>query len=310
MKRFARLAWTVLGFNLLVILWGALVRASHSGEGCGDHWPLCNGSVIPHAAEIATIIEFTHRATTGVAFILVIAMYVWARRNWKGEPIAAMATASLVLIVTEALLGAGLVLFRYSGTDASFGRAAYLAAHLVNTLFMLAAMALTAWWASGHRPSSWTRLRSNPVILANVAVLAVAVTGAVTALADTLFPSGSLITGFVADFSPGSHWLVRLRSLHPLIAGAGAVCVVLALIKDGGERVLVYWAVGLLALQLCIGVMNLSLLTPVWTQILHLLTADLLWIVLVLLAADLAAETPERADAAPGSATPAPAATK
>ncbi|MGA3202829.1 MAG: COX15/CtaA family protein [Bryobacteraceae bacterium] len=115
----------VLGFNLLVILWGALVRASRSGEGCGNHWPLCNGTVVPHAAQIATIIEFTHRVSTGLAFLGVVGVAIWAWRARLSRPTVRMAIASLILIVTEALLGAGLVLFKYAGSDSSPGRAVY-----------------------------------------------------------------------------------------------------------------------------------------------------------------------------------------
>ena len=67
LNRLARYAWGVLGINLLVILWGAYVRATGSGAGCGSHWPLCNGEVVPRSAGLATLIEFTHRATSGVA---------------------------------------------------------------------------------------------------------------------------------------------------------------------------------------------------------------------------------------------------
>ena len=48
-RSFARFAGAVLGYNLLVIVWGAYVRASGSGAGCGNHWPLCNGVVVPNA---------------------------------------------------------------------------------------------------------------------------------------------------------------------------------------------------------------------------------------------------------------------
>ena len=80
---FAAYAWAVLGFNLLVILWGAFVRATGSGAGCGSHWPLCNGEVLPRAPALATLIEFSHRLTSGVALLLVIGLVVGA---WRGFP--------------------------------------------------------------------------------------------------------------------------------------------------------------------------------------------------------------------------------
>ena len=283
-RRFARFAWCVLGFNLLVILWGALVRASHSGEGCGDHWPLCNGTVIPHAAEIATIIEFTHRATTGIAFFGVVAMAVWAYRSFRPGPIWRGAIASLLLIVMEALLGAGLVLFRYTGADSSLGRAIYLSAHLVNTLVMLGAMTLTAWWASGHRELDWSFSRKRWPVAAIASALVVGMSGVIAALSDTLYPQTSLSAAIAADFSAASPILLRLRIWHPAIAILAAILIATAALRGKARHSRVI--VGLVALQLAAGSVNLVLLAPVWMQIVHLLIGDLLWIALVLFAAE------------------------
>ena len=293
-RRFAQFAWAVLGFNLLVILWGALVRASKSGEGCGDHWPLCNGTVIPHAAEIATIIEFTHRATTGIAFVAVVAMAIWAWRAFRGERVAKAALASLILIVTEALLGAGLVLFKYTGTDASAGRAIYLSAHLINTQLMLGAMTLTAWWASGHRAIDRSGTNARLLAAAIVAALVVSVTGAITALSDTLFPVRSLQEGFAADFSSASPWLVRLRMWHPMIAIAAAFYITPVAARTKRTPRLALAVIGLVLLQITAGMANLYLLAPVWMQIVHLCIADLLWIALVLLTAAALEQSPAR----------------
>src|SRR5271167_1479156 len=74
----SRYAWFVGGWNVAVIHWGALVRATGSGAGCGNHWPLCNGEVIPTSPRIATMIEFTHRAMTGGATITIFLLLLWA----------------------------------------------------------------------------------------------------------------------------------------------------------------------------------------------------------------------------------------
>src|SRR5258707_636964 len=79
-RRFARFAWGVLAYNVAVILWGALVRATGSGAGCGGHWPLCNGKVLPKVSQIATVIELTHRVMSGVALVLVAVMFTRARK--------------------------------------------------------------------------------------------------------------------------------------------------------------------------------------------------------------------------------------
>ena len=275
----------VLGFNILVILWGALVRASRSGEGCGDHWPLCNGTVIPHAAQIATLIEFTHRITTAIAFLSVVVMAVWAFRRYRQELVWPAAAASLGLIISEALLGAGLVLFKFVGTDVSVGRVIYLSAHLINTLLMLAAMALTAWWASRNAPVQLRNVEIRavgPVILCAVGI---AVTGVVTALSDTLYPVSSLRAGFEADFAVASPWLVKLRIWHPVIAILAGAYIVISISRIEGAPRLRQMAMALVGMELAAGMVNLFLLAPVWMQLIHLLLADLLWIVLVLVSA-------------------------
>ena len=87
MAQVARFAPLVLGWNVAVILWGAFVRASGSGAGCGAHWPLCNGEVVPRAPALETMIEFTHRATSGIALLLVFALCLWVfREKPKGHP--------------------------------------------------------------------------------------------------------------------------------------------------------------------------------------------------------------------------------
>jgi cytochrome c oxidase assembly protein subunit 15 len=291
-RRFAQFSWTVLGFNILVILWGALVRASRSGEGCGDHWPLCNGTVIPHAAQIATIVEFTHRITTAIAFFSVVVMALWAFRRYRQEPVWPAAAASLALIITEALLGAGLVLFKFVGADVSIGRLVYLSAHLINTLLMLGAMALTAWWASGHHA---VRLRNIPVRAVGPVILSavgIAVTGVVTALSDTLYPASSLRAGFEADFASSSPMLVTLRIWHPMIAIVAGAYIAIAVSRIDRAPRLRHIAIALLGMELAAGMLNLYLLAPVWMQLIHLLLADLLWITLVLLGAVVLEKSP------------------
>ena len=185
-----------------MVLWGAYVRASGSGAGCGSHWPLCNGEVVPVAPRIETIIEFTHRVMSGVALVGVTALWLWSRASFaRGSRVRRMAVASFVLLITEALLGAGLVLFNYVDKDASIGRAFYLSLHLVNTLLLLGALVLTAWFSRGVVP---TPARRSSLVVATLPIaILVSVTGAIAALGDTLFPATSLAQGFHRGFSAG-----------------------------------------------------------------------------------------------------------
>ncbi|HWV39109.1 MAG TPA: COX15/CtaA family protein [Vulgatibacter sp.] len=292
-----RLAWGNLAYNLGVIAWGAFVRATGSGAGCGEHWPLCNGTVIQRAPRIETLIELTHRVTSGFALLLVVAVVVFARRAFpKGHAARSGAWASLALMIVEALLGAGLVLFGLVENDDSIARAVAMALHLVNTLLLLGALTLTAYWASGgRRPILRGHGVAGWMILASLAaMLVLGASGAVTALGDTLFPAGSLREGIAQDFSPTAHILLRLRVLHPLLAlGTGAWILVTSVTTAVLHRGAVRFALalsGLFALQLVAGIVNLVLLAPVWMQLVHLLLADLVWIALVLLAGAVAGE--------------------
>ena len=294
LTRLAKYAWGVLAYNLIVILWGAYVRATGSGAGCGSHWPLCNGEVIPLEPRLETLVEFTHRLTSGFAFLLVIGLLIWALRVYpKGHTIRKGAWLSMFFIATEALVGAGLVLFEWVANDVSSGRVISISIHLVNTFLLLAALTLTAWWASG---GAVLRLKGRgPLVwfffFGFLGVMLIGVTGAVTALGDTLFPPESFGEGLREDFSPTAHLLVRLRVWHPVVA----ILVGFYLMFMGGliylfrERTLVkrfaLGLIGLFILQLLAGLVNLILLAPVWMQLMHLMIADLVWINLVLLAA-------------------------
>jgi heme A synthase len=315
LSKFALYSWFVLLVNLFVILWGVYVRASGSGAGCGSHWPLCNGVVIPISPQIETIIEFTHRLSSGLSLILVVVMFIWAYRAFPRKHIVRFgATLSLIFIFTEALVGAGLVLFEWVAHDASTGRVISMAIHLVNTFLLLAALTLTGWWATTGESIS---LKKNKLLLwvfgfAFLGVIALGVSGAITALGDTLFPAQSLVEGIQQDFSPTAHFVIRLRVWHPVLAiiiGAYLILLggLLAMYANDESRkvhqqneldygylerhyqlvknfsIILICAV---VAQLLAGLINLLLLAPVWMQLVHLFLADFVWISLVLLAAN------------------------
>lgn len=309
--RFARYAWLVLAYTVGVVLWGAFVRATGSGAGCGAHWPRCNGVVIPRDPSVETLIEFTHRATSGLAFLAVAAMLWMAfRRFGRGHPARTGAVWSMVLMITEAGVGAGLVLLELVAGNTSQARAGWMAVHLVNTFLLLGAITLTAWWAGGGR-----RMRVRGQGLAGFLALApivltllVGVTGAITALGDTLFPKTSVgLTG-------GAHFLERLRIVHPFLAIGTAVFAVAAasalrrLRPDPTTARLSHAVTALFGIQILAGTVNVVLLAPTWMQIVHLLLADALWIALVLAAASaLGEEAVADGIAAPGAMRGRPA---
>jgi heme A synthase len=291
-RAFTAYAWGVLALNLFVILWGAYVRASASGAGCGNHWPLCKGEVVPQSPQLATIIEFTHRVTSGLALFAVLGLVIWSALSFpKGHRVRRAALVSLIFIVMEALLGAGLVLLQLVAQDASSGRAFYLSLHLANTLFLLGALALTAWFS--REPLETARVRRSVVIAGTLPIaILVSVTGAIAALGDTLFPASSLAEGIRQDAVSTASFLVRLRIVHPILAVFAAayfasVAITVLRSKPQGAlaRIALFVLVVTLA-QLGAGAINLALLAPIGMQILHLFLADLVWISLVLLAVE------------------------
>jgi len=282
------LAWGVLGWNLFVILWGAYVRASGSGAGCGSHWPLCNGEIIPQSPRVQTIIEFTHRATSGVALLATAGLTLWSAVLFpKGHRVRKTAILSLVFLAVEALLGAGLVLLQLVGENASIGRTFYLCLHLVNTQFLLAMLLLTAWFS---REAAQPRIRWSPRIAATLpAAILVSITGAIAALGDTLYPAASLAEGMRQDLSATANFLVRLRAMHPLfaiLAAAYFAYIAVGIMRSKPGPVTQRIALGVITItlaQLCAGAINIALLAPIPMQILHLLLADLVWMSLLLL---------------------------
>ncbi len=313
-RRLARLSLVVMISNLLVILWGAFVRATGSGAGCGSHWPLCNGEVFPRSAEFETLVELTHRLTSGLALGLVLWLVVASfRLRPPGHPVRQGSIWILVFMLAEALVGAGIVLNELVADDSSMARAIVMTVHLLNTFGLLAACTLTTVWAQGQPRFE---LRRSPrvarwFLLALGGLLLVGTTGAIAALGDTLFPAASFEEAWQQDLSPTSHWLLRLRSLHPAVA----VLVGLFLLKlparirrtvrfpdpESKQRVQLYGKLLSLTvlLQLMAGTLNIFLLVPIWLQLVHLALADGVWILLVLLAHAVLATAVTEPDAVP-----------
>ena len=300
-KRSATFAWILVVYTVLVILWGAFVRASGSGAGCGAHWPTCQGDVIHRPQSIETMIELTHRLMSGVFGILVLGLLVWAFRAFpKGHLVRKTAVLTLFFTITESLLGAGLVLFELVAYNVSVARAFAAALHLVNTFLLLGFVTLTAWWGSGNPGIKLKQGRLTWLLgIGLVAVMFLSAAGAITALGDTIFPSDTLLEGIQQDVDPAAHFLVRLRVWHPVLAIMSSVYLLylagyvmaerpFPIVRQWGHitRVIV-------VVQVLGGALNVILLAPVWMQMVHLLLADSLWISLTILSASvLAVEEP------------------
>lgn len=288
--QFRRFAWTVLIYAILVIVWGAVVRATSSGAGCGAHWPLCNGTVIPLAPTLKTIVEFAHRATSGLILMMTVLLLWMAVKTFPaGHTARRAATWSLVFVLVEALIGAGIVLLQLVEDNASLARAIYIAAHLANTLMLVgcytwtivSAMPVAVSWPSQKavRWERWMRAALGGLIV-------VAAVGAVVALGDTLFPSATLSAGFAADRDPAAHFLIRLRVWHPAIAVIVGTFLITTIVRSDAmdepalrtpARALVWLVIA----QVMLGALNLLTLAPLALQMAHLLVSDLLWVAAV-----------------------------
>ncbi len=288
LNRYAKFAWFVLAYNVLVVLWGAFVRATGSGAGCGAHWPVCNGVVIPRDPALETMIEFSHRLSSGLALILVVALLVWAFRAYgKGDKIRRAAMWAMFFMITESLVGASLVLFRWVADDDSVPRVFMMGVHLANTFLLLAFIALTGYYASG---GTKVRFRGQGLvgtlsILALLAMLLMSVSGGMIALGDTLV----LSEGISPEDSPVVAFLVSIRLMHPAIAILVSVFLVIVSRYLAAARPSKYTSraaqmILILALvELGVGLVNVMLQAPVWIQIVHLFMAVSLWLATVLL---------------------------
>jgi cytochrome c oxidase assembly protein subunit 15 len=302
-----RFAWGVLAYFIAVILWGTLVRATGSGAGCGNHWPLCNGTVMQHSLRADTMIEFTHRLTSGLSFFSVVGLLIWTfAATVRGHLARAAAVASVAFTLVEAILGALLVKLGLTAQSQSPLRPAYLALHLTNTLLLLAALTLTAHLLSrrtGYRRDTIRLVAPFGAIAAILVVMVVGVTGSLAALGDTLFPASSLGQALLQDFSANSGWLVRWRWTHPTVAFVSSIFLIWILVRAAqrpaqgtphwDNRGLSALVLLLLAAQYVLGLLDVVLLAPLWLQIAHLFGADVLWIALVVLTARLTLDPAE-----------------
>ena len=300
LRLFSRLAVFVLFYNLVVIALGTVVRATGSGDGCGSHWPLCDGALFPLNPSIQQLIESRHRQVSELDGLLVMALVGGGLYAFRGRPhpIRWALLATLFCTGLEAWIGKYLVNNHLVAHDLSPQRAAWMSVHLTNTFLLVFALTLTAWWARGAAGLSpgGTRLRLRgqgglgiALALGLASLLVLGVSGAVTALGDTLFPATSH-ADFVHQAQVGANFLQKLRVYHAPLAGSVGLYIVLIAgltryLRPSPETA--RWARGVMFLffaQVGVGALNVTLLAPVWVQVIHLIMADLVWVTFSLLA--------------------------
>ncbi|HWD41357.1 MAG TPA: heme o synthase [Fimbriimonas sp.] len=306
--RFARFVWWTLLYNLAIVAWGVFVRASKSGDGCGSHWPLCDGDSHPMNGPVAKIIEASHRGTTSFAGLLAIVMLIWALRTFpKGHLARKGAIAVMGFTLMEGLIGWALVRFQLVTSNDSGVRAGVMATHVISTFLLLGSMALTGLAGAGIRPIKLKGQSSVGWILAmaGFGLVMIGVSGAISALGHTLMPTDNVLK---AAMNPATFWMVRIQPLHPLIAVSVGLYLALAnglvshLRPDPFVKAAGKWMVGLYIGQLALGTMNIWLKAPIPMQMAHLVVADVNWISLIALATFALGANIEHVEARPAPA--------
>jgi cytochrome c oxidase assembly protein subunit 15 len=268
-QKWTRILFYFWIYTLLVILWGAWVRISHSGNGCGDHWPLCEGAFIPTTTDHKTWVEYAHRLMSGSYGLIVFFIYSKIRKFNLSPRLNFLNRALLLLMITEALIGALLVKGQLTTENDSFTRLVVMSFHQLNS-FVLTGVTYLIYlhFKLKYFIQSPTQINHKYLIL----FLLLPLTGAIASLSTTLFPTISLWQGLIDDFSKQNHLFIRLRILHPVFA---------ILIASGLSYYFFLKSKNRLALEfllaMAVGVVTLLTLSPIYLKIAHLLIAHVLW---------------------------------
>ena len=308
-RKFALYGWGVLTYCVLAIVWGSFVRASGSGDGCGMNWPTCGGEgIVPlFSANWEKTVEASHRATSGLVLPLILILLAWSyrvfpKREFRVHPARKAVWWALALTLAEVIIGAVLVKKGWVDKNTSTGRVFLGITHLLTTFGLITSLALTAWFGGG---AAWLKTRGQGPLAtalwgALFGALLLGITGAISALGDTIYPAGSLQQGLQQDFNPTSHYLLQLRVWHPWLASTLSLYMILTagiVTKLRPSADVVRFArlmTAVFVAQMLVGLLNLLMLAPIALQMLHLLMADLTWLsVLMLCMAALSEGVPQ-----------------
>ena len=268
-------------YSILIIIWGAWVRISKSGDGCGTSWPLCNDTIIPDTGNIHTLIELTHRLSTGVYGVLVILLVIWTFKLFPiTHAVRKIALFVLSLTILEALIGAKLVLFGLVGENTGIYRIIVMSLHQVTSVLLTGSIA-KAYYVTTLAPEN--KINSPYLIsILKIMFLLIIATGGVAALSNTVFPSSSILEGLMTDLNPTSHILLKLRIIHPVLAlllTFTMIFILLRLYKDDPKYVVRLSTC--IIVGVTIGIITLVTLSPVYMKLIHLTVAHIIWSVMV-----------------------------
>ena len=276
---FKKYSLFALVFTLLTIFWGAWVRLSFSGDGCGNSWPLCENQIFPE--NIKALIEWLHRLSSGLSFVFILVLAVMAFKIYpKSHGARVFSLTSLVLILIEALIGALLVLTGLVGANQETVRVLVLAIHSVNSLLLMGALSLcykmSLWEKRGEKITENLKLEK-PLIYFVLLFPLLALTGNIASLAGQLFPSLSLSSALILDLLPSSHISLKIRPFHPLLAISFLLGLGFFAFSNKSLLAPVLAVLGMVLF----GFATLIFLSPLWMKLTHLVLAYSLWIFLL-----------------------------
>src|SRR6266568_5783009 len=287
-RRFTRLAWTAATFTYVLIILGAIVRTTGSGLGCGEHWPLCNGKLLP-PLDLPTMIEYGHRLAAAAVSGLVAALagYAWWLRQGaeSGERFAPDRTAyvALGLLVLQVLLGAVTVKLSLPPWTVilHLGTAMLLLATLIVAAKPTPGATLTPG-ASPGKPEPPITPGSRPGLVGIVALVlgfATVLFGALTANLG----AASACLGFPlcnGQVVPAGNYLQHIHWVHRLLAYTlfGYVWWWALHMRTRGA----WWVVGLVTLQVAVAAAMVLLGLPAPLQATHVAVGAAVWAALVL----------------------------
>lgn len=275
----------LIAYTIVIIAWGAWVRISGSGAGCGEHWPLCNGKAIPIGESSKTWVEVSHRYSTAIFGVLAVLLCGFSYRVQSNKNFHRLgAWGVLLFTIFEALIGRLLVVEGLVDQDLSLARAVLMPLHLVNTSLLLFAEVLSV--ESLRLPAALTPTEKSTRLLLTgslvIILFTLLTTGAIAALATHIAPSPTFMQGIQADLSPSSHIAVRLRPLHLVAGFASFIIVIFALsyrpkplrifFACPSSQSFTYW----LMIMALLGTATLALHSPVYLKMAHLVAATIL----------------------------------
>jgi len=267
--------------SVFSIIAGAIVRATGSGDGCGASWPTCNGEIIPELDTPSELIEFSHRSVSGVLLIITLIIFVKSFKDEVPTLQKKIIWSLTFFVLLEALIGAVIVIYEWVGMNSSAPRIIAVPLHLVNTFGLLGAYTLL-FHLTRNSKTTLNNFFDRGFKIGLFLFLLSGATGSIAALADVVFPSESFITGLAEDFDTNSEVLTRLRILHPIVASALSLYLYSEANRLQNEYQVITKNIKLLILLgVLLGVSNVisNIILPL--SILHLLMADLLWILYV-----------------------------